>query len=133
MEQARANPLGDGRPRRVLLVVEDATLAELLVEALEDAGHAAAAADGLATVRAALDRATFDAAIVDLDTRAREGAEVVRLVRERAPATTVIALLPCGGLPQAGRAVGYHVATEKPARLRALLAAIRGSPGNESP
>jgi len=122
-----ANPLDDGQPRRVLLVVEDGALAELLVEALDDAGHTAVVADGIATARAALDRQPFDAAIVDLDTRARDGGEVVGFIRERSPATTVIALLPCGGLPQAARAVGYHLATEKPARLHALLSAIRAS------
>ncbi len=124
--EARSNPLGDGQPRRVLVVVDDATLAELLIEALADAGHSAAVVDGLAEARAALERRTFDAAIVDLDTRARDGAEVVSFIRQRSPATTVIALLPCGGMPPAPR-VAYHVATEKPARLKALLSAIRVS------
>ncbi len=120
----RGHPLADGQPRRVLLVVDDATLAELLLEALVDAGHTAAVVQGVAETRAALERRRFDAAIVDLDTRARDGAEVVAFIRERSPATTVIALLPCGGMPAATR-VAYHMATEKPARLQALLSAIR--------
>ncbi len=125
MEQ-RLNPLADGQPRRVLLVVDDVTLAELLIEALEDAGHSSVVVDGIGEARTALERQTFDAAIVDLDTRARDGADVVSFIRERSPSTTVIALLPCGGMPSVPR-VAYHLATEKPARLAALLSAIRVS------
>ncbi|HZS37488.1 MAG TPA: response regulator [Polyangia bacterium] len=133
MAPTSLNPLIDGPPRRVLLVVDDPTLAELLVEALEDAGHAPVVTDGLTTARAAFDRQPFDAAIVDLDTRARNGAEVVSFIREHSPATTVIALLPCGGMPGATRAIAYHMATEKPARLEALLSAIRVSHDVETP
>jgi hypothetical protein len=52
---------------------------------------------------------------------------LVEQARRAAPATTVVALLPCGGLP-AGEPVPCHLALEKPARLSAVLSAIRVSP-----
>jgi DNA-binding response OmpR family regulator len=111
-------------PRRVLLVVEDATLADLLGEALADAGHSSRVADDEDAVAAALARGGYDAAIVDLDTRARNGIRLLARVRAITPATTVIALLPCGGLPAGAGALPCHLAIEKPARLEVLLRAI---------
>jgi hypothetical protein len=97
----------------VLVVVEDPQLAELLLEALADAGHTGVTGG---------DPALCDAAIVDFDTRARDGAATVELLRRCAPATTVVALLPCGGLP--GRSIPCDLSFEKPARLRSVLAAL---------
>jgi DNA-binding NtrC family response regulator len=113
--------------RQVLLVVEDAQLAELLRDALADAGHACEVAAS-AELRTALRERRFDAAIVDLDSRARDGAELVGLLRAEAPHTTVIALLPCGGLLPAQPRIAYHLAIEKPARLQTLLAALAAAP-----
>ncbi len=95
------SPLAAVTPRSVLLVVEDATLAEILGEALEDAGHHTRLVEGADGVAAALAAGRFDAAIVDLDTRARTGINLLVTLRETAPAMTVIVLLPCGGLPRA--------------------------------
>jgi DNA-binding NtrC family response regulator len=110
--------------RNVLLVIEDRALSDLLAEALGDAGHAATQADDSAGAEAAFAARPFDAAIVDLDTRARDGALLIARLRAAHPATTVIALLPCGGFPSANGAPAYHVALEKPARLAAILAAV---------
>jgi DNA-binding NtrC family response regulator len=110
--------------RRVLIVVEDVALAELLFELLRDAGHEAALAEGQEGLGQALDREAFDAVIVDLDTRSRSGPELVEAIRARAPATTVIALLPCGGLAPGHPKIPYHLAVEKPARLLTLLSAL---------
>jgi DNA-binding NtrC family response regulator len=110
--------------RRVLVVIEDRALSDLLAEALVDAGHGAVQADDLAAALEALATQPFDAAIVDLDTRARQGAHLIARLRADQPATTVIALLPCGGLPGAGEPPGYHLAIEKPARLAAILSAV---------
>jgi DNA-binding response OmpR family regulator len=112
--------------RRVLVVVDDPAMAELLAEALGEAGHQVETVDGLLAARSAVDRAAFDAALVDLDTRARNGAEIVALIRCQAPAATVIAFTPCGGLRPNDEA-HYHLALEKPARLRAVLAAVAAS------
>jgi DNA-binding NtrC family response regulator len=115
--------------RRVLVVVEDAQLAELLGDALADAGHECQLVQASAGLRAALRQRSFDAAIVDLDSRARDGAELVGLLRAEAPHTTVIALLPCGGLLPLQPRIPYHLALEKPARLQALLAALAARHG----
>ncbi len=112
--------------RRVLLVVEDETLSELLGEALRDAGHRTAHAND-ASLEIMLDGQPFDAVIVDVDTRARNGAHVVARIRRAAPASTVVALLPCGGIPAGASAVPYHLAIEKPARLAAVLSAVHAA------
>jgi DNA-binding response OmpR family regulator len=114
-------------PRRVLLVVEDATLADILAEALADAGHFSHVADGEAALAAALASGPYDAAIVDVDTRAHNGAHLLARVRTAAPATTVIALLPCGGVPAGAGTLPCHLAIEKPARFDAVLRAIRAA------
>ena len=120
----------DGSSRRVLVVVEDGALAELLLDALMDAGHAGELLAEGADLRAAIGVGQFDAVIIDLDTRARTGPELVALVREAAPRTTVIALLPCGGLPSNHPRLAYHLAVEKPARLGALLSALAAAPAH---
>jgi DNA-binding NtrC family response regulator len=114
--------LESARPR-VLVIVEDPGLADLLRELLGDSGHDVYLIDGEAELRAALARVPYHAAIVDLDTRARTGAGLIAVLREHAPHTPVIALLPCGGLPPEPGAA-YHLAIEKPARLQALLTAL---------
>jgi CheY-like chemotaxis protein len=115
-------------PRRVLVVVEDHALAEVLVEALAEAGHVAEPLSSPERLRPLLAARAFDAAIVDLDTRARNGGALVSAIRELAPFTTVIALLPCGGLSPDGPRPAYHIAVEKPARLRTLLSALIVAP-----
>jgi two-component system response regulator QseB len=110
--------------RTVLLVLEDRALSELIAEALVEAGHVATPVDDAAAALAVLAAQSFDAAIVDLDTRARDGAHVIARLRAEHPATTVIALLPCGGLPDRGPAPASHLAIEKPARMAALLSAV---------
>jgi DNA-binding NtrC family response regulator len=117
-----------GDSRRVLLVLEDAALSDLLSEALIDAGHVAVQADGAAAAEAVLRAQPFDAVIVDLDTRARDGLALVTRARTFAPTVTVIALLPCGGLGDSGAPPPYHLAIEKPARLAALLSAVEAAP-----
>ena len=114
--------------KRVLLVVADPPLAELLAEALCDAGHVVRCADSTEVMAGEVDSAGFDAAIVDLDTWAREGCLVVERIRLQTPATLVIALLPCGGNAADYAALRHHLALEKPARLRAVLSAIDAGP-----
>ncbi|HXU68895.1 MAG TPA: response regulator [Polyangia bacterium] len=110
--------------RTVLLVIEDRALSDVLAEALVDGGHAIAQVDDSDAAVRALDERAFDAAIVDLDTRARDGVRLIARVRAAHPATTVIALLPCGGMPDGAGPPPYHLALEKPARLAAVLSAV---------
>ena len=110
--------------RKVLLVIEDRALSDVLAEALVDAGHVALQVEDAAAARDAYEQEGFDAAIVDLDTRARDGVRLIAELRIAYPATTVIALLPCGGLPSGTAPPQYHLAIEKPARLSAVLSAV---------
>ena len=118
------NPSARAIPRRVLVVVDDPAFADVIREALADAGHAVDVAEDEAALRGALGRARFDAAIVDLDTRPRNGVRLLLQIRAASPATTLIALLPCGGLAPGAGGVPYHLALEKPPRLSALLRAV---------
>ncbi|MDB4964986.1 MAG: hypothetical protein JWN44_675 [Myxococcales bacterium] len=118
-------------PRRVLLVIEDGALSELLAEVLAEAGHTALLADGESALATALGGASYDVAIVDLDTRARDGLQLLEYVRRSAPATTLVALLPCGGLPASSAAPAYHLAIEKPAKLVAVLRAVNAAPASQ--
>jgi hypothetical protein len=113
--------------RRVLLAVEDVALGELLLEALDEAGHRGELVLDEESLITAVAGADFDAAIVDLDTRGRRGAGWIGLLRARCPTTTLIALLPCGGLRPGEPAAPYHLSVEKPARLQALLTALAGA------
>lgn len=108
----------------MLLVIEDRALSDVLAEALVEAGHGATQVEDAASALGAFGSQTFDAAIVDLDTRAREGVSLIAHLRAEQPALTVIALLPCGGLPASARQPLYHLAIEKPARLSAVLSAV---------
>jgi len=109
--------------RRVLLVVEDDALGELLDELLREAGHDVARVTELTTLERAAGR--FDAVVVDLDTRtAAAPALVERARRAGGGAARLVAILPCGGLPGGGRPAGCDRTIEKPARLGAVLAAI---------
>jgi DNA-binding NtrC family response regulator len=110
--------------REVLLVIEDDALSEVLCEALVGAGHVATPVEDAAAAEVALAAQPFDAAIVDLDTRARDGLELIAHLRAQHPRVTIIALLPCGGLRGGTALPGYHLAIEKPARLSAVLSAI---------
>ena len=110
--------------RRLLIVAEDAGLAELLTELAGDAGYAAEVVDGSEALAGALARGSWDAAIVDLELRARNGAALVQAIRARAPSATVIALLPFGGLPAGHARIDCQLAVEKPGRLVTLLAAL---------
>jgi CheY-like chemotaxis protein len=118
--------LGAADARRVLVFVEDDALAELLDEALTTAGHDARLALTHDADRLVADGG-FDVAIVDLDTRARDGARLAARLRRAEPRITVVALLPCGGLPPSAAPVPYHLAVEKPARLAAVLSAVSAS------
>ena len=111
-------------PRRVLIVVEDQMLSEVLAESLTGAGHMTVQVEGSGEAERALSVEPFDAAIVDLDTRARDGLALVAHIRAVWPSLTVIALLPCGGLPEDVSQPPFHLAIEKPARLAAVLCAV---------
>lgn len=126
---AITQPSPEAEPRRVLLVIEDASLSDVLAEALVDAGHQAVQVEAVSAAEAVLREQPFDALIVDLDTRARDGLAFLSRLRTTRPALTVIALLPCGGLMPPVPQPAYHLAIEKPAKLAAVLSAVRVAHG----
>ena len=79
-----------------MIVVDDENLAELLVETLVDAGHVVRAAPSADVLGGGALGVSFEIALVDLESRAHVGAEVVAKIRRDAPKTKLIALLPCG-------------------------------------
>ena len=109
---------------RVRVVVEDAGLAELLADALDDAGHASVVAEDLTALELAVATDRFDSAILDLDARSLDGADIARRLHERLPALELIVLLPCGGVAPPVAEVPHQLALAKPARLQALLMQI---------
>ena len=121
---ATASLLPRGTCRNVLLIIEDRALSELLSEALVEAGHVATQVEDAASAEGALAGERFDAAVVDLDTRARDGVRIIANLRTTHPTLTVIALLPCGGLAPSSPQPLYHLAIEKPARLSAVVSAV---------
>jgi DNA-binding NtrC family response regulator len=121
---AMPSSLPQGSWRNVLLVIEDRALSDVLSEALVEAGHIATQVEDSIAAHGALAAQPFDAAIVDLDTRARQGERLIARLRAEQPALTVIALLPCGGLRTGTGQPAYHLAIEKPARLSAVLSAV---------
>ena len=123
-DMAQSSSRSPATARAVLVVVEDRALSDVIAEALAEAGHIVEQADDAAAAESAVTALRFDAAIVDLDTRARQGASLVAHFRATQPQLTVIALLPCGGLPASAQPPVYHLALEKPARIAALLSAV---------
>ncbi len=70
-------------PRRILLVEDDATVAEVITAQLQLQGHEVVrAAQGLAAL-AECDRAPFDHALIDLDLPGVDGLALARLLRAR--------------------------------------------------
>ncbi len=112
--------------RQVLVVVEGRAFGDVLRDALTDAGHRGEILAEREDLRLVLRRKRYHVTIVDVDTRARNGSELIAAIREVSPGTMVIALLPCGGLPSNYPRLAYDLALEKPAKLHAILSAVAG-------
>ena len=81
---------------RILVVEDEASLREGLVDLLKDAGHTVSAVgDGEAAVRAGLDQ-KFDLVLLDLMLPRLDGFEVCRRLRERQPSLGVLMLTARG-------------------------------------
>jgi two-component system alkaline phosphatase synthesis response regulator PhoP len=81
---------------RILVVEDEASLREGLVDLLEDAGHTVrAVSDGEAAVREGLDQ-EFDLVILDLMLPRLDGFEVCRRLRDRQPSLGVLMLTARG-------------------------------------
>jgi DNA-binding response OmpR family regulator len=124
VEFVAGQPFRAARSRWVLVVVDDVSLGELLAETLLEAGHVAQLARPEELLEEEIDGGTFEVAIIDLNLPVHVGAKLVTKVRREAPATAVIALLPCGATAEEFNGMHYHLAIETPARLRTVLTAV---------
>ena len=88
---ARKAPRG-GEGRRVLVVEDDATVAEVVCGLLESLGYEARHAPHALAALSALADARFEIAFVDLDLPGMDGLELARLLRVQAPAMLLLAL-----------------------------------------
>jgi signal transduction histidine kinase/CheY-like chemotaxis protein len=130
-----ADPQESGRPAtmpaasaplRLLLVEDDATVAQVLVGLLRAQGHEVVhAGHGLAAL-AEVAGAAFDAALLDLDLPGMDGLALARQLRTQGftrPLLAVTARADAGAEPLA-RAAGFDVFLRKPLTGRALAQAL---------
>ena len=83
---------GQARRLSLLLVEDDATVAQVITGLLEDRGHRVLrAAHGLAAL-SAIAAQTFDAALLDLDLPGIDGLALARLMREKGFASPLVAV-----------------------------------------
>jgi signal transduction histidine kinase/CheY-like chemotaxis protein len=91
-EEPSAAPRPPGPPCRLLLVEDDAVVAEVVAGLLARAGHDVVhAAHGLAALEE-LETSAFDAAILDLDLPGMDGLSLARLIRARGRRLPMLAL-----------------------------------------
>jgi CheY-like chemotaxis protein/two-component sensor histidine kinase len=93
---ARAEPrpprAGTGAGARVLVVEDDATVAEVVVGLLEAQGYRPVHAPQALAALAELARADYALALVDLDLPGMDGFDLARILRVQAPDTVLLAL-----------------------------------------
>ena len=118
----------DGSPVRVLVVDDEATLAELLTMALRfDGGVLRSAADGLGAVRAARDFRP-DAVVLDMMLPDIDGLEVLRRLRAESPDVPVLFLTARDSVEDriTGLTAGGDDYVTKPFSLEEVVARLRG-------
>ena len=118
-------PAGPAMPRRLLLVEDDAIVADVVCALLRRAGHGVVhAPHGLAAL-AELDAGAFDLALVDLDLPGIDGIALASLVRARwsLPLVALTARADPGAEP-AARAAGMVAFLRKPVDGATLSEAI---------
>jgi len=133
MSMAKAEARGqlrrpDGSPVRVLVVDDEATLAELLTMALRFEGwEVSSAADGLGAVRAARDFRP-DAVVLDMMLPDIDGLEVLRRLRAESPDVPVLFLTARDSVEDriTGLTAGGDDYVTKPFSLEEVVARLRG-------
>ncbi|WP_434027510.1 ATP-binding protein [[Pseudomonas] boreopolis] len=125
-ESAPAGAAASGAPLRVLLVEDDATVAEVIVGLLASRGHAVVhAAHGLAAL-AETAQGSFDVGLLDLDLPGLDGfalAAQLRALGHEFPLVAVTARSDADAEQQA-QAAGFEAFVRKPVTAEMLLAAI---------
>jgi CheY-like chemotaxis protein len=115
------------RPRRILLIDDDATVRRTMADLLQEVGHSVVAAEGGAEGLAHLGENQVDLVITDLGMPAMTGWEVARAVKLVTSHPPVILLTGWGERPASHSEHAGLVdrILGKPVRLDELLAAIR--------
>jgi signal transduction histidine kinase/ActR/RegA family two-component response regulator/streptogramin lyase len=114
--------------KHVLVVEDDATVAEVVVGLLQALGYQTVHAPHALAALSELAQQRFDLALLDLDLPGLDGFELARIVRGQAPATMLIALTARADAqaePEA-RAAGMHGFLRKPLTSQLLSDAIEG-------
>jgi CheY-like chemotaxis protein len=122
------NPPRDAEGMRVLVVEDDATVAEVVVGLLEALGYQAVHSPHALAALAELAQDNFNLAFLDLDLPGLDGFELARIVRAQAPATMLLALTARADAqaePEA-LAAGMHGFLRKPVTSQLLQDAIEG-------
>jgi CheY-like chemotaxis protein len=104
--------------RRILLVEDDATVAEVIAGLLAAQGHAVARVDQALAALAEFDAAPFDLALIDLDLPGVDGLALARMLRAR-ETRCGRARMPLIGI--SARSVGDEAALCRDAGMDAFL------------
>ncbi len=147
LPQAQALPAPRPTPRqapragantRVLVVEDDATVAEVVIGLLRALGYAAVHAPHALAALSEMAAGRFDLAFLDLDLPGMDGFALARILRVQAPATVLVALTARADAraePEALEA-GMHAFLRKPVTsqllrdtIESVLAAQRSAPG----
>ncbi len=122
---------------RILVVEDDATVAEVIIGLLDSLGHEAVhAAQGLAAL-SELAASRFDLALLDLDLPGLDGFELARIIRGQGHALVLIALTARADsqAEPLAFASGMHGFLRKPVtsqllqeKIERVLAEARGQP-----
>lgn len=114
---------------RILLVEDNARLAELLAEGLRREGWSADVVDGLDAAEAALKVAAFDAVLLDRGLPDGDGMQFIRRIREARPGAAVLMLTARGTVPEVceGLDRGADDYLVKPVALAELVSRLRAA------
>jgi CheY-like chemotaxis protein len=134
-EALRPIPADYAGPRHTVLLLEDDDDARVaMAGALELLGLDVTAVETVTDARDAINRTAFDALIADLMLPDGDGADIIRVVRQRALPTRVIVTT---GRSDDALAPVYALKPDrlfhKPVEMAELVAAVRGIPGEEHP
>jgi signal transduction histidine kinase/CheY-like chemotaxis protein len=113
-------------PARVLVLEDEEQIRQMLVDALQRAGHhVESAADGLAGL-ARFQGGDFDVVLTDLSLPERSGLDVARAVKRMRPGTPVVLITGWGHLldPSLLAQSGVDLTLVKPFRLERLLSIL---------
>jgi signal transduction histidine kinase/streptogramin lyase/ActR/RegA family two-component response regulator len=120
------HPPRDAQGMRVLVVEDDATVAEVVVGLLEALGYQAVHSPHALAALSELAQGGFALAFLDLDLPGLDGFELARIVRAQAPATILIALTARADAQAEPEAIaaGMHGFLRKPVTSQLLQDAI---------